>query len=109
MNFTKITRYLIKLRNSDPSETFSRLRFASLPTVSILLGDNNYVTVKASVRFCRNYRNLKQYQPTTDYNEALFSITDNRTVLINCRNCQKIIRGNISCRFKTVFIIKQLL
>ena len=35
-------RYLTKLRNSDPSETFSRL-----PAVSISLGDTNYVTIKS--------------------------------------------------------------
>ena len=43
MNFAKITRYLTKLRNSDLSETFSRL-----PAVSILLGDTNHVPVKSA-------------------------------------------------------------
>ena len=42
MNFAKITRDLTKLRNSNLSETFSRL-----PAVSILLGDTNHVTVKS--------------------------------------------------------------
>ena len=36
-------RYLTKLRNSDLSETFSRL-----PAVSILLGDTNHVPVKSA-------------------------------------------------------------
>ena len=36
-------RYLIKLRNSDPSETFSRL-----PAVSISLGDSNSVTEQSN-------------------------------------------------------------
>ena len=35
-------RYLTKLRNSDPSETFSRLL-----VVSISLGDTNSVTIKS--------------------------------------------------------------
>ena len=66
-------RYLTKLRNSDPSETFSRL-----PAVSIALGDTNSVTVKSGqIWNWWKRRFIFESTTTTDYSEALFSKTDN--------------------------------
>ena len=67
MNVAKITRYLTKLRNSDPSEpeTFSRL-----PAVSISFGDTNSVTVKSG-QICKR-RFIFESTTTTEHREAFF-------------------------------------
>ena len=49
-------RYLTKLRNSDPSETFSRL-----PAVSISLGDTNSVTVGSFLNRQQRQITVKRY------------------------------------------------
>ena len=65
MNFTKITRYLTKLRNSDLSEISDWSAYC-----------NDMAKLQKLARFFKKVSESETVSTMTDYPEALFSNTD---------------------------------